>query len=559
MKIRSIIIVLLVLFCTESQAQKLSGKEKKSLKRIEKHVQYLASDRLEGRATGTEGEQLSAAYIADAFKKNKLKPKGNREDYFQTFDFVTLRMAKDSCTLMVNGIPYQLFSDFYPVSWSSNKAFVMGLITNVEYGISAPELEYDNYKNKSVAGKVVLIKTGLPDTQQVHSKFASYMSLESRVRTAEKMGAAGIVFINSGNPKDDPSGELSKTIKPSGIPVFFFKHPGRIYVPEADLPVVMRSSIFSVSATGHNVIGFKNNKAPYTVVIGAHHDHLGRGEVKGSRELNSNEIHNGADDNASGTSALIELSKKLKKRKFGKFNYLFIAFSGEEMGLLGSKYFIENPTVDLGTITCMLNMDMVGRLNKTLIINGTGTSPFWNGAIEKLRQDSAVITKIKLTESGIGASDHTSFYLAGIPSLHFFTGQHEEYHKPTDDMATLNLPGEVKVMEKIIILIGLLPANEKLTYTKTKDEGMRSGFKVSLGIMPDYTFDGEGVRIDGVKEGKPAALAGLQKGDIIMSLAGEKIPDIQKYMSILGKMEKGQKVEIIYLRDGKATTSEIQF
>jgi hypothetical protein len=428
----------------------------------------------------------------------------------------------------------------------------------VGYGISAPELNYDDYSGKDIKGKVVVINISTPDSQQAHSKYINYLSLESRVKTAVKLGASGVIFINTGDSKDNPSGEMSKNIKPSAIPVFFLINSQYILYYPGGLPVKMKADIFSISATAHNVVAFKNNKAKHTVIIGAHHDHLGFGEIKGSREPESNAIHNGADDNASGTSALIELSKLLKKKKYKKFNYLFIAFSGEEMGLLGSKYFVENPTIDLDNATFMINMDMVGRLKETLLIYGTGTSPSWKDIINTISQDSSAIRKIKTSESGIGSSDHTSFYLDSIPSLHFFTGQHDEYHKPSDDIALLNLNGEVKVIGKILQLIAITPSPNKLVFTKTKDEDSRRSFKVTLGIMPDYVYDSEGVKIDGVKDGKPAALAGLLKGDIIISLAGEKIPNIEAYMKILGKLDKGQKVEVIYIRNGSTLTSEIQ-
>lgn len=539
-------------------AQELTKKEKKSLKRIQSHVNYLASDRLEGRGTGSPGEKLSAEYIAKQFKKSKVSPKGENGGYFQEFDITTLRMAKDSTALSFNGLPLKLFSDFYPLSFSSNRKTVESKIEVVGYGISAPELNYDDYSGKDIKGKVVVINISTPDSQQAHSKYINYLSLESRVKTAVKLGASGVIFINTGNSKDNPSGEMSKNIKPSAIPVFFLINSQYILNYPGGLPVKMKADIFSISATAHNVVAFKNNKAKHTVIIGAHHDHLGFGEIKGSREPESNAIHNGADDNASGTSALIELSKLLKKKKYKKFNYLFIAFSGEEMGLLGSKYFVENPTIDLDNATFMINMDMVGRLKETLLIYGTGTSPSWKDIINTISQDSSAIRKFKTSESGIGSSDHTSFYLDSIPSLHFFTGQHDEYHKPSDDIALLNLNGEVKVIGKILQLIAITPSLNKLVFTKTKDEDSRRSFKVTLGIMPDYVYDSEGVKIDGVKDGKPAALAGLLKGDIIISLAGEKIPNIEAYMKILGKLDKGQKVEVIYIRNGSTLTSEIQ-
>lgn len=542
-------------------AQKLSKKETKSLKRIQSHVNYLASDRLEGRGTGSAGEKLSAEYVANQFKKNKISAKGDNGTYFQNFEITTLRMAKDSSKLLINNLPLQLFAEFYPISYSANRKIVDTKLVLVGYGISAPELNYDDYAGKDIKGKVVVINIATPDSQQAHSKFINYLSLETRVKRAEKLGATGIIFINNGDSKDNPSGELAKNVKPSSIPVFFLNNSKYIFEIPGGMPVMMKSVIVSIAATGHNVIAYKNNNARYTVIMGAHHDHLGYGEIPGSREPNSNAIHNGADDNASGTSALIELSKQLKKRKFKKFNYLFIAFSGEEMGLIGSKYFVKNPTIELNNATCMINMDMVGRLKETLMIYGTGTSPYWNEAIALLKQDSSFIRKINTSESGIGSSDHTSFYLDSIPALHFFTGQHDEYHKPSDDVALLNLNGEVKVMGKIIKLITIMPSASQLKYTAdtSKSDSKRTALKVTLGIMPDYIYDSEGIKIDGVKDGKPAAAAGLQKGDIIIGLAGEKIPNMQAYMKVLAKIEKGQKAEIIYIRNGVTLTTEVQF
>lgn len=553
-------ILIFTLTVSNIYAQNLNKKEEKSKKRIQKHIEYLASDALEGRGTGSTGEKLSAAYIANEFKKLKLKPKGEDGDFIQKFSVVTLRMAKDSSSLSINGIHYRIFSDFYPLSYSANSKKVNATIVFVGYGISAPELNHDDYKNKNVNGKVVMIDIGSPDTQTAHSKYAKYLSLKHRVEKAESNGAAGVVFINNGKAADDPSGELSKSIKPSSIPVFFVKEGKKTGCVEGlEFPVTMNSSILSIISYGHNVIGYKNNKAKYTVIIGAHHDHLGYGEIKGSLEPNKTAIHNGADDNASGTSAVIELAKQLKKRKYKKYNYLFIAFSGEEMGLLGSKYFVENPSIDLKKVTYMINLDMVGMLKNTLIINGTGTSPFWNRAINVLREDSSDIKKIKTTESGIGASDHTSFYLAGIPSLHFFTGQHEFYHKPSDDISNINYKGEVKVINKIVHIIKLSQAKSKLEYSKTKDEETKTSFKVTLGIMPDYTYDSEGVRVDGVKDGKPAAIAGIQKGDIITMLGGEKIKNIEAYMKILSKYNKGDTAEVVYLRNDNTFTTTIKF
>ncbi len=210
-------------------AQKLSKKETKSLKRIQSHVNYLASDRLEGRGTGSAGEKLSAEYVANQFKKNKISAKGDNGTYFQNFEITTLRMAKDSSKLLINNLPLQLFAEFYPISYSANRKIVDTKLVLVGYGISAPELNYDDYAGKDIKGKVVVINIATPDSQQAHSKFINYLSLETRVKRAEKLGATGIIFINNGDSKDNPSGELAKNVKPSSIPVFFLNNSKYIF------------------------------------------------------------------------------------------------------------------------------------------------------------------------------------------------------------------------------------------------------------------------------------------------------------------------------------------
>jgi hypothetical protein len=267
-------------------------------------------------------------------------------------------------------------------------------------------------------------------------------------------------------------------------------------------------------------------------------------------------IHNGADDNASGVAALLEIAYEITTNpaKYNGNNYLFIAFSGEERGLWGSNYFCKNPTIDLKTVTYMLNMDMVGRLNseKKLAINGTGTSPTWNEVLQGLATEVSIIT----SESGVGPSDHTSFYNVDIPVLHFFTGQHEDYHKPSDDVDKINLEGEMLVIQYIERLISTLNSKEKLAFTRTKDESTTkaSNFKVTLGVIPDYLYDGEGMRLDGTKEGRPAEKAGLIKGDIVLKIGDYSVSDMQTYMDALSKFEKGQTTPVLIKRNGEEMT-----
>ena len=295
-----------------------------------------------------------------------------------------------------------------------------------------------------------------------------------------------------------------------------------------------------------------------TVIIGAHFDHLGYGN-EGSLYTGPKAIHNGADDNASGVAAMLCLAEALNGSKYNHNNYLFIAFSGEEKGLWGSNYFVDNPTVNMENVNYMINMDMVGRLDKDrrLAVNGVGTSPTWNKEMDDIKSPKF---KFKKGESGVGPSDHTSFYLGDIPVLHFFTGQHEDYHRPSDDIELINFSGLKDVTDYIYRLIAELDDEGKLAFTKTKDESTEApDFKVTLGVIPDYLFDGKGMQIDGVKVGRPAGTAGLQKGDIVVKMADLEVVDMMSYMKCLSKFEKGQTIDITIVRDGKEIMKKLTF
>jgi len=310
--------------------------------------------------------------------------------------------------------------------------------------------------------------------------------------------------------------------------------------------------------TGENVIAYLDNKAENTVVIGAHYDHLGMGG-EGSLYREGEAIHNGADDNASGVAMMLHLADSLQQKGSPKKNnYLFIAFSGEEEGLLGSNYFVKNPTIDTKKVSYMLNMDMVGRLNSenTLAVYGVGTSPILKQAVNA----NAGQLKISENESGVGPSDHTSFYLADIPVLHFFTGQHEDYHKPSDDTEKVNFAGMEIVSNYIFNIIKDLDSQPKLPFRKTKNESEAvPDFKVTLGVVPDYLFSGKGMRIDGISEDRPAQKAGLQKGDIVVKMGDFEVTDMMSYMKSLSKFEKGQTVTVTIDRSGDLKEVEVTF
>ena len=322
---------------------------------------------------------------------------------------------------------------------------------------------------------------------------------------------------------------------------------------------------YSHQVTGRNVVGFLDNGAAKTIIVGGHYDHLGKGFQSGSLSPDSkNKIHNGADDNASGTAGVIELAKYFAgNKKVEKHNFLFMAFSGEELGLLGSKYFTDSPTIPLTSISAMINMDMIGRLDETkgVIISGWGTSPVWG----KIIPEQAAKQKLRYTvdSSGVGASDHTSFYLKNIPVVQFFTGSHGDYHKISDDADKINFDGESRILN---LIAGVLEKADQeaaepqfLTAGNPHSAQTTSNFKVTLGVMPDYSYSGKGLKIDGVSKARPAEAAGIQAGDVILKLAGKEIGTIYDYMEILGEHEKGQTVEAEFLRANVKKTVKVTF
>ncbi len=308
---------------------------------------------------------------------------------------------------------------------------------------------------------------------------------------------------------------------------------------------------------GYNIIALVDNPGDEMIIIGAHYDHLGYGGVS-SLYRGDSLVHNGADDNASGVAVMLMLAELIKKKALQK-DVAFIAFSGEEEGLWGSNYFSKNATVDLARVTAMVNLDMVGRLDeqRALAIHGTGTSPSWEDIIYQANADSL---NLILRPSGVGPSDHTSFYLQDIPVLHFFTGQHEDYHKPSDDSEKLNYEGMAKMAMMIDRIIDEIDRSEKLAFTKTRDESRSTPrFTVTLGVVPDYLYGGEGMRIDGVTEGKPASVAGLLKGDVVIQLGDSPVEDMNTYMRALSTFEKGNETNVVVKRGAQLLTYPIKF
>lgn len=324
-----------------------------------------------------------------------------------------------------------------------------------------------------------------------------------------------------------------------------------------------------------NIVGVVEGRDPKlkseAIVIGAHYDHLGHGG-QGSLAANSTEIHHGADDNASGTSALLELARHYAASKKNKRTLIFIAFSGEEEGLFGSKHWVNDPTYPLANVVAMFNMDMVGRLKEeSLTVGGIGSSVEWKSLVEGKNAITASSSSVagsssrfnlRLDEAGVGPSDHASFYLKQIPVLFFFTGTHSDYHKPSDTFDKINYDGLGKIAGYVIEIVNAVDSDPKRPTYKTApttgQEAGRRSFNVSIGVMPGYGDDGEGMVVDGVTEGRPAAAAGIKAGDKIVSFAGKSVKNVQDYMAILGTLQADTEYEIVVSRSGQRMTLKVK-
>ncbi|MEO6167378.1 MAG: M28 family peptidase [Chitinophagales bacterium] len=517
---------------------------------LKQHIYYLASDKLSGRNTGSKGEKQAYQYLIRQYKRMGLLPKGEK-GYLQPFEFTYGKKISGKNQVTINGVALELNEDFYPVNASAN-GNVKGKIVDVGFGIVAPSIGYDSYQHLSnLKGSIYLIECSTPDGDSPHSKYGPFADLKTRIENAKSKGAIGVIFTNTLSNAEDLEANLDINSPTAELPVIFVKTASlkKVWRTEFNVATVT-THLDKLTLTGHNVIAFIDNGAPSTVVIGAHYDHLGYGEYDNSLYRGELAVHNGADDNASGTAGVIEMARYFQTNGVQeKNNFLFMNFSGEELGLVGSKYWVQHATMDTSKINFMVNMDMIGRYNgeKGMEISGLGTS---TEAFDFIRTITFHDLKFKLGENGTGPTDHTSFYFANIPVLNFFTGTHEDYHKPSDDADKINYTAEASIVQLIESIISQLDDNGILPFSKTKetDNSDIPQFKVRLGIIPDYLYDGTGLRVDGVDEGKTASLAGIKKGDIILSIGDYLIADIMVYMKALAAFQKGDTTTIIVKR-----------
>jgi len=538
-------------FAQKKKSPKLSKADNTTVTNLQASISYLASDKLEGRRAGTNGEKLASEYISQKFQAAGLQPKGS-EGFFQPFEIYDGKQINSATHFVINENNLAVNKDFFPFPFSQN--------TSIEAlpSIAVQEADMPWFYD--------LKETMEENKNNPHFDLNEY--IRNNAKKAKSRGASAVILYNSSSIDDQLKFDSKDRTEKLDVPVLYVtRDAAKKYFGDqtATIDIKLKVDIGDKKRTGHNIIGYLDNGAARTVVLGAHYDHLGYGE-DGNSMLRTGEkaIHNGADDNASGTAALIELARILKNTKQKNNNYLFIAFSAEELGLNGSKFFTEHPTIDFTKVNYMINMDMVGRLNdssQTVTIGGYGTSPQWGTLIDPNNKKNPFV--IRIDSSGTGPSDHTSFYRKDIPVLFFFTGLHSDYHKPSDDADKINYIGETKIINYISsIVLSPTTTSQKLAFTKTREtqstSSLRSG-SVTMGVMPDYTYSGAGLRCDGVSDGRPAQKAGLKAGDIIIKVGDYTISSMDSYMQMLGKFQKGDKAKVKFKRGNEEMETEVQF
>lgn len=540
-----------VSFGQKKKSPKLSKADNLIVTNLQAHIGYLSADKLEGRRAGTTGEKLAGEYISQKFQEIGLQPKG-ADGFFQSFEIYDGKQINTATHFIINENNLIAEKDFFPFPFSQN--------------ISIEALPSVAIQEADMPWFFDLKETLEENKNNPHFDLTEY--IRTNAKKAKSRGASAVVLFNTSDIDDKLKFDSKDRTEKLDIPVVYVSNAAaKKYFSDrtATLDIKLKVDIGEKRRTGRNVVGYLDNGAARTVVLGAHYDHLGYGEDNNSMlRTGEKAIHNGADDNASGTAALIELARILKGSKQKNTNYLFIAFSAEELGLNGSKFFTEKPTIDLSKVNYMINMDMVGRLNDSsnvITIGGYGTSPQWSSLIDPNNKKNPFV--IRIDSSGTGPSDHTSFYRKDIPVLFFFTGLHTDYHKPGDDADKINYIGETKIINYITSIVNSsITAGQKFAFTKTRETqtttSLRSG-GVTMGIMPDYTFSGAGIRCDGVTDGRPAQKAGLKAGDVIIKVGDYTVSSMESYMQTLGKFQKGDKAKVKFKRGNEELETEVQF
>jgi len=573
--------------------------------RIQQDVKYLASDALEGRLTGSKGATEAARYIANEFRKVGLKPlpgsatktgsesRSSVERYLQPFPYVAgvtagkknellaVRESRDGTFTLTEKTKFTLGLDWLPLGFSSSTTAEGGLVF-VGYGITATELNHNDYATVNAAGQIAIALQGTPDGDNPHGPFARFDGVRWKAVAARNAGAKALIIVSrEANFKDDPLAKLTydNSAGDAGLPVIVISRgtadlllrDSNVSLAQLEQSPASRtlSGKFSLTTDivrnetpAYNVAGMIEGSDPLlkkeVIIIGAHYDHLGRGgEGSGSLAPRAGDIHYGADDNASGTAGVLELARLFTAQKpRPKRTIVFMAFSGEEEGLLGSNYYVNHPLLPLANTVAMINMDMIGRMKDSrLIIGGVGTAKEWRDLLstEKTFQ-------LTLNEDGFGPSDHSSFYAKQIPVLFFWTGTHNDYHKPSDTFEKINYDDEARILEMVARIVNQLDAADKrVTYTTAKSDSAprTGGFRVYLGTIPNYADSNDGLLLDGVRDGSPAAKAGLKAGDRVVKIGDHEIRNVYDYTAALGEMKAGEEYVFEVVRGTERLTLKI--
>ena len=554
---------------------------------ILEHIKYLSSDKLEGRFPGSEGSKKAIKYISKNWEAQGVLPAGTKK-YEQPFSYISKVSLGNRNILRVRNSKsrYKIKKDFIPIGWSGN-GNIDDKVVFVGYGFDIDDsLSWNDYINVNVKNKWVLMFLNGPDGNSPHSPYGYHKKLYNKVIAARDRGVGGILFMEREEKENNKLKPLvyRQSASSAGLPIIQITHAvANNIINDKDKTVTdLRSKIdqelasFSfeldrkVSArvnlkfekeTATNVIGFIEGSDPILnkeyIIVGAHYDHLGYGgHMSGSLNPDSMQIHNGADDNASGTAGILELSHKLmmNKKLLGR-SIIAICFDAEEKGLLGSKFYTQTPTKDLEQTAIMINMDMIGRLNeKPITVGGVGSAKTLSETIEVVQKNHTLKIDKNISGMDFGRSDHASFYREDIPVLFFFTGAHQDYHKPSDDWDKIDYQGEKEVLNFVYDLIVQLSTNkEKPLFTEIANDNSDNqspSFNVTLGVIPSYGSQKIGMEIDGIsRKNGPADKAGIKKGDIIIEINNKKIRNIYDYMARLAELNSGDKIIVKIIRN----------
>ena len=558
------------------------------------HIRYLSHENRSGRYPGTRGSKDVIAYMVKQLKSYGVRP-GVKNSFVQPFDITTGIKLKHGNFALINGDSLTPEKDYLPLSFSSGGHTEGGLVF-AGYGFNVNEdgLKWNDYDGLDVKEKWVVIMRHGPERGSQHSPYAPYFPLHKKMLTARDMGAAGVVFISQIEDQGLYPLKYMPGYKDAGIPVVHLANDvadkllGSVGWSRQKIQETMNRSLESINfeiegqtlktnidlehikTRAANVIGEirsgnRKHRDEY-VVIGAHFDHVGRGGPgSGSRKPDEDAVHPGADDNASGTAGLLEIAQKLASQKSRlKRSVLLIGFDAEEKGLLGAKHFVNNPVISLNNVITMINMDMIGRMkDSTVTVGGVGTSPSFEPLIDSLKKGRNF--NVSMSKPGFGPSDHAAFYSENIPVLFFFSGFHDEYHTPDDTWKNINLQGTTDIVNLVYDVVHhLTRTNQAPNYSESGPKQPQTPaskrFNVTLGIMPSYGSTEVGLEVDAIsKKDGPAAVAGMQKGDVIKAINGKPIKDIYEYMDRLGELKKGMVVPFVIKRNGNEIVLDVSF